>query len=241
MNRNLRQSAFDNFDPDMYDPRVASKYNGANGDTGATYSTQEAKPGQKMQINVTADNATATDLNFELFNYLNSMVRVKNNAYATGAFLYVPYLTFEGIIRYSGATDTGGVVGFDQLGNLKIFGANNAAAKGTISCKEIAYASFFEASAIIPFEVAYIRYTVDSDPQIDETITWFKKSFAGGVEENVISPRAYFRPNQFQPNTIDITVSVPIRIDKGLRLLVLAGESVRFSFFIQLWANQVLY
>lgn len=237
MQRNLKNSAFDGFDPDMYDPRVANKFNGANGDT-PTYTTQEAKPGQKMQVNLTLANPTAADLTFELFNYLNSMVRVKNATYATGAFLYVPYLSFEGIVRYSGATDTGGVVGFDQLGNLQIFGANNAAAKGKVSCKEIAYASFFEASAILPFEVAYIRFTCNTSLQIDETIVWFKKTFSGGYEENQISPRAYFRPNQFQDNTIDITVSFPIGIDKGLRTIVLAGESVRLSLFIQLWGDQ---
>lgn len=237
MYRNLANSSRNSYDPDNYDPTVAGKYNNADGSGGA-YATQEAKPGQKMQVNITLANPTATNLMFEVFSYLDSMIRRKKAEYATGAFLYVPYLSFEGIIRYSGATDTGGVVGFDQDGNCLIFGANAAAAKGKISCKEIAYASFFEASAVVPFEVGYIRYTCSTDPQIDETIVWFQKSFSGGVKENVISPRSFQKPTNNLEKVIDITAAFPIGLDKGIRTLVLAGESVRLALFIQLWTVQ---
>jgi hypothetical protein len=239
MFQNLNNGSHNQFDPDNYDPSVANKFNGANGDESG-YAMQSAKPGQKMQVNLTLANPTASDLTFELFSYLDSMVRRRKAEYVTGAFLYVPYLSFEGILRYSGATDTGGVVGFDQDGSLQIYGANAAAAKGKISCAEIAYASFFEASAISPFQVAFVRFTCETDAQIDQNITYFQKTFSGGVRENTISPRAYFRPNQFQNKTIDITVSFSIGIDKGLKTVVLAGESVRLALFIQMWTNQTL-
>lgn len=237
MFRNLQNGAFNSFDPDNFDPDVANKFNGANGSE-AGYSTSEAKPGQKMQVNLTLANPTASNLTFELFSFLDSQVRRRKTEYATGAFLYHPLLSFEGIPRL--VADTGGLVGFNNAGELEIWGANAAAAKGKISCAEIAYASFFEASGITAFQVAYLRFTCQTDSQIDQNITYFQKTFSGGVKENTISPRAYFRPNQFQSKTIDITVSFSIGIDKGLKTVVLAGESVRLALFIQMWTNQTL-
>jgi hypothetical protein len=239
MFRNLQQGAFNGFDPDVnaFDPQVTNKFNGANGDE-AGYNTQDAKPGQKMQVNLTLANPTASNLTFEMFSYLDSLVRRRKTEYAVAAFLYHPLLTFEGIPRLT--ADTGGIVGFNELGDLEIWGANAAAARGKISCSEIGYASFFEASGVTAFQVAYVRFTCQTDSQIDQIITYFQKSFSGGIKENPVSPRAYFRPNQFQGKTIDITVSFSIGIDKGIRTILLAGESVRLAFFIQMWTNQTL-
>lgn len=240
MFKNLQNSAFNGFDPELnaYDPSAVNKFNGATGNGDAGTYTSDAKPGNKMQVNLTLGNPTATNLTFELFSYLDSQVRVTKAAYATGAFKYIPLLSFEGIAAL--VADTGGLVGFNATGDLEIWGANTAAPKGKISCDEISYASFFEASAVQAFQVAYIRYTCQTDNQIDKTITYFQKTFSGGVYENPVSPRAYFKPNQFQSKTIDITVSFSIGIDKGIRTLILAGESVRLALFIQSWTNQTL-
>lgn len=189
---------------------------------------------QKLQLNVSLVNNTAATLTFELFSYLDSFTRRKKTEYVQGAHLYVPQLSHEGLLRVQ--ADGGGTVGFNQDGNLEILGANDAdgTPKGIISCDEISYASLFQASAIMKFQVAYIRMTTTTDPQIDKTITYFSKSFSGGIKENKISPRSYFRPNQFQSKTLDVTVSFNIEIDKGLKLEVLAGETVRLSFFISM-------
>lgn len=191
-----------------------------------------AAGGQKMQLNISLVNSTAGLLTFELFAYLDSFLRRKKTEYVQGAHLFVPLLSHEGIERK--IANSGGTVGFDQDGNLQILGANNAAPKGTVSCDEISYASLFEASAVMKFNVAYLRMTTVSDAQIDKVITYFSKSFSGGIKENRISPRSYFRPNQFQSKTLDITVSFDIEIDKGIKTELLAGETVRLSLFVQM-------
>lgn len=239
-------SGFDSFDPDNFDPTVARKVNNAdNGSGGAGYTTTAAKPGQKMQVNLTLTNATLVEQTVELFSFLDSWVRRRKTEYIpTGdptAYLMYPMLSYEGLLRI--VAGTGGVVGFNSSGDLIVRGDDSGMVDDpivTVGCSEIAYASFFEASGITPFEVAYLRQTVTTDAQINKNITWFKKSFSGGIKENTISPRAYFRPNQYQPKTIDITVSFTIGIDSGLRMNLLAGETVQFAMFIQFWTGQYI-
>lgn len=239
MFKNKQGAAFDNFDPalNQFDPSVA---NNATGDQPGT-TTTAAKVGQKMQFNVVLNNPTAQTLTFELFNYLNSYIRVLNTTYVKSTYLYIPFLSYEGLFRFKQATDHGGTVGFNDLGNLEIRGDTAAAdPTATISCKEIAYSGLFEASAVTPFKVDFLRFTCLTDPQIDENIVWFQKSYSGGVQQNPISPRAYFKPNQFQNFTIDITVSFTIGIDKGLRTDLLPSENVRLAFFVTMWTDQTL-
>jgi len=239
MFKNKQGAAFDNFDPalNQFDPSVA---NNATGDSpGST--TVAAKVGQKMQFNVVLNNPTIQTLTLELFNYLNSYVKILNSAYVKGNYLYIPLLSYEGLARFKAAPDHGGTIGFNDLGNLEIRGDTAAAdPSATISCKEIAYSGLFEASAVTPFKVDFLRFTCLTDPQIDENITWFQKSYSGGVQQNPISPRAYFKPNQFQNFTIDITVSFTIGIDKGLKVDVLPSENVRLAFFVTMWTDQTL-
>lgn len=242
MFKQLNQAAYSTYDPSIgnrFDPSIGAKINRATGDDGSApgQNVVAAKPGQKMQINITLSNPTASDLTFELFSYLDSQFRRIKTEYVVGNYKYIPLSSYQGMQAVIAATD--GTVGFSSAGDAEIRGIPaNPVAK--ISCKEIAYNAFWAASGIIPFQVAYIRFTCGTDNQIDEVITWFQKSFSGGIQENRISPRAYFRPNQFQNRTIDITISFSIGIDSGIRQLVLAGESVRYALFIQMWTNQAL-
>lgn len=246
----LRQSGMglNTYDPDAYDPSVGKRFNNADGDDyggNAGYATTIAKPGQKMQVNLTLNNPTASKITFELFNYLDSYTRTRKASYVptNTAYAYYPLSSFEGISRVS--TGESGVVGFDYQGNLIITGAGVPDSDGgdpwaTIACGEIAYASFFEASGIIPFQVAWFRMTVTTDAQINQNIVYLKKSYSGGVSENPVSPRSYFRPNQFQDKTIDITVNFPIGIDTGLRTILLPSETVQYALFIQVWTGQTV-
>jgi hypothetical protein len=242
--RNLQNSSFDNFDPTLmnsFDPTLLGKYNNAAGDTGAGSTAVNASPGQKMQLNITLNNPTAKTLSFELFNYLKSYVRVLNTSYVNGTYLYIPLLTYEGLTRFKAAPDHGGTIGFNAAGDLEIRGDTAVPdPTATIGCGEIPYAGLFEASAVTPFAVAFLRFTCVTNQQIDQNIVWFQNSYSGGVVENRINPRAYFKPNQFQSFTIDITVQFPIGIDKGLRTQLLPSEVVTLAFFIQMWTNQTL-
>ena len=248
MFRNLANNAYSSFDPGMtkgshWDPSVSGRFNNANGSgngpsaTGSAGNTVAAAQGQKMQTNVSINNLSASNLKLELFNWLTSFVRVLNPVYAQGHYLMIPLLTFEGLAAT--IAGTGGTVGFSDNGNLLIHGLDTVPDPiPTIGCQEVAYSSFFEASSISPFQVAYFRYTVKTDAQIDNIITWFQRTFSGGLTQNVISPRAYFKPTQFQDFVIDITVSFTIGIDSGFFLVVNTLENVRFSMFIEMWTVQ---
>lgn len=230
------------FDPDHFDPTARGSFNNADGSNGggAPYGGVQAKPGQKMQVNAAMVNAAAVPLNFELFNWMTSMTKVLNAAYVTGAYHYIPLTTFDGLSAFLGAGGTDGTVGFDQNGNCLIHGAAASTAIGTISCSTTPYRAFFEASAIIPFQVAYIRQTSLTDAQIDNQITWFQRTFAGAKTQNTISPRSFFKPNQFQPLTVDVTIGFPVGIDAGLNVIVNNAENLRYALFINYWTRQVI-
>ena len=200
--RNMRNNAYSQFDPAMtrasnYDPSIGRRYSNATGDTsgGATGQSGaaviQAASGQKMQTNVAINNAAALNLKVELWNWLTSFTKILNPNYAQGAYAAIPLLTFEGIGRGAGTTGTTGTVGFSDNGNLEMHGNDvTPDPKLTIGCQEVAYSSFFQASSISPFQVAYFRMTVKTDAQIDNIITWFQKTFSGGYMQNPISPRA---------------------------------------------------
>lgn len=250
MFRNMSNSAYNGFDPALigkrrsnWDPSVGNRYNNASGSStgpasqGSAGNVVAAAQGQKMQTNVSINNLTALALKVELFNWLTSFTRVLNPVYAQGNYTMIPLLTFEGIT--AAAAGNGGTVGFSDSGNLQIHGNDHTPDPlCTIGCQEVAYSSFFEASSIAPFQVAYFRYTVKTDAQIDNIITWFQKTFSGGLQQNVISPRAYFKPTQFQDFVIDITVAFTVGIDSGLFLTVNTTENPRLSLFIEMWTVQ---
>jgi hypothetical protein len=249
MFRAVQKSAkFSNWDPTKangFDPQVMGKYNGADAAGSPGYVTSAAKPAMKMQITITLTNAAAQPMTFELWYFLNSMIRIRNAqfaAFAGGGYTYTPQNSYQGIQQVAAGTD--GTVGFDQVGACVIRGAGPvpgpADPVGTIQCKEIGYASLFEASAITPFIVSWMRYTVTSDSQIDELITWKQKSYSGGQSVNTINPRVYFDPNQQQPMVLDILTSFDVGIDRGLEVNVLDANTVKMALFIVDWTSQAL-
>jgi len=226
------------FDPDHFDPTVRGSYNNADG--GAANTTiVAAKPGQKMQVNVSLQNNAAVALTFELFNWMNSFTKILNPAYATGNWAYIPLLTYEGLALSASQFD--GTVGFDQVGNVQIKGHHAVPdGSGVIACSTSPYRAFFEASSIIPFSVSMIRMTFTSDAQIDNEMIWFQKTFAGARTENRVSPRSYFKPNQFQSLIVDVVAGFPVGIDAGIQILVNPAENLRYSLFIDYWTRQTI-
>ncbi len=239
MIKNKQGAAFDTFDPSLGNKFDPSLGNNATGDAGAASVVTSAKVGQKMQFNVTLNNPAAVPLTLELFNYLNSYTRILNQTYVSGTYKYIPLLTFEGWTAHAGAN--GGTVGFSDNGDLQVRGDTAAAdPSATIGCSEIGYSGLFEASGITPFAVSFIRFSCETSAQINKPLIWFRKTYSGGEETNNVVPKAYFKPTQFQNFIIDITVSMDFGIDKGLRTIVLAGESVVLSFFVYMWVDQVV-
>lgn len=234
-------SGFDSFDPGIngYDPGIAGKVNNAdgNGNSGGAYSTAQAKPGQKMQINLTITNLTAAQMTAELFQWLDSVTKRLKPEFVVGNYLMIPETSHEGLRRV--VANTGGTVAWGQDGSLNYRGDDSAANPlFTISCSEVAYRSLFDASSILPFNISFIRETVTTSGQIDNKILWYRKTIGGGLVQNQVSPRAYFRPNQFQSLTIDIPVALSIQVDAGIQIPVKAGEVVTLSLFIEFWTYQ---
>lgn len=234
----MNTSNFSNYDPDAYDPDL---FEGVTSDlatgkpavaapVGATV-TNVARPGQKLQLNITVNNPTSQQLLVELFSAFDSVTTRKKPEYARAPYNYVPFLSFEGM-----ALAGVGCVGFDQNGSLAVKGASTDPVM-TVGCAEYPYVSLVDSTKTLPFNIAFLRYTVTTDAQIDNNIFWFQNTFAGGRKQNTISPRAYFKPNQFQGKTIDILAPFNIDGEKGLQIPVNAGENIRLAFFIQRWTK----
>lgn len=238
----INAAAFENFgevnsdinayDPDGYEPDYATGQ-GQSAATGTT-SVKQARAGQKMQINITITNSTAAKLLVELFSPFFSITNNLKTEYQNGAYLYHPATSLEGIARIAAGTD--GVVGFSENGNLVVKGAAGNPTL-TVGCGEYPYVSLFESVKILPFSCSYFRYTVTTDAQISNSIFSFENTMGGAEKKNVINPRAFFKPNQFQSKIVDIIAPFKIDGEKGLRLYVEAGETVTLALFIQRWGK----
>lgn len=245
MNNKINSAAFDNFDPDNFDNEgvVSDLYDpdNATGEGGQQAATKlrTARPGRKLQINLSITNATASTITTELFSAFDSWTTRLKAELVTGNYLMKPALSFEGLAALIAAPTGGNCVGFNQTGNLEVRG-NAGDPKLTIGCGEYPYNSLFDSTKVLPFYVSYMRYTVSTDGQIDNNINWFTRTFGGGVKSNPISPRAFFKPNQFQNKTIDILAPFTIDGESGLSIPVVAGESIRIALFIQRWAKNTL-
>src|ERR1043166_3738895 len=145
----INEAGFNSYDPDYfedvtmdrYDPDYASGAPAVAGVGGSSTQTQAARPGQKMNINLTIDNPTAVKLTFELFSAFKSWADIYKANLAVGAYTAIPQLSTEGL-----ATVGVGTIGYDQDGNLRDYGAA-LAASGSIGCGEYPYKSLVMSSA----------------------------------------------------------------------------------------------
>jgi hypothetical protein len=225
----FEENDFDNFDPDNFDEDTFNSYDPDNA-TGKIAKAQALpRSTNKMQINISITNSTAQQLKVELFSALDSIVTRKKAEYIVGNYTFIPLASFEGQAQLDASKPN--TVGFNQDGNLEIRG-NAGDPKCIISCNEYPYLSLLESTKYKPFQVTRLRYTVATDAQIDNNIKHFRQTMGGGVKENTISPRAYFKPNQFQGKTIDIDQAFTIDGRSGLLLTLNAAEVVRLSLFI---------
>ncbi len=236
----VNAAAFDNFDPDnfgegvvsdLYDPDMMDSNAGAQKQA---VSVRVARPGQKLQLNIAITNATASTISTELFSAFDAWTTRLKPELVVGNYSMIPALSLEGL---AAAPDN--IVGYNDTGDLEVRG-NAGDPKLTIGCGEYPYNSLVESTKTLPFYVSYVRYTVSTDNQIDKNITHFTRTFGGGIKSNIISPRAYFKPNQFQNKTIDLLAPFTVDGETGLSIPVLAGESLRLAFFIQRWGKNTI-
>jgi len=242
LEKQVNASSFDTFDPDnfgedvvsdLYDPDNATGEASAQS-AGSPTRTRIARPGQKLQLNVSVTNATARLITTEFFSAFDAWTTRLKPELVTGNYSMIPALSLEGL---AAAPDN--IVGYNDSGDLEVRG-NAGDPKLTIGCGEYPYNSLVESTKTLPFYVSYIRYTVSTDNQISKNITHFRRTFGGGIKSNIISPRAYFKPNQFQNKTIDILAPFAIDGETGLSIPILAGENITLAFFIQRWGKNTI-
>lgn len=221
------------FDPDYFEGKGANS-NGMN-----EYKKREA------YFDLTMVNSTASAKGFELFNFLRSFTK-KRRTDLTGIatpFFYIPSNSIEGMSLMAGGGD--GTVGFNQDGDLVILGGTAVAAvtpanlvqgadgRVQVSCNQFPYQGLFESSANVPFRISRIRATYTTAAQIDREITLARRSFLGGISQNAVNPRTFFKPEQFQALIVDIPINWNIDAESGIEYVLEAGETVKWNVIIE--------
>ncbi len=183
----------------------------------------------RSSFDISVNNASGEALTVELFNPNRSFAKERNLQYITSAtVLMKPIDTVQGQ-QAAGV----GIIGFNQDGNLIATGAVAYTPVLTVSCGQYPYRGVLESCAIQPFRIYGIRMTVTTDAQIDNDITHFNSTFLGAKQQNPVSPRTYFRPDQFQTKIVDIQCDFRIDRERGLYTIVNAGEVVKYTFLIE--------
>jgi hypothetical protein len=205
----------DNYDASAYD---ANMYNGPTG-AGNNLS----------QVGIKCTNTSASTTNtVELFNYLRSISKLKNAAVTTSVPGIFPNITLTEAAPNTIITATRTY--FDENGNLNINEGSSDAV--TVQGTTIPYSALFEGSATLPFRVTKLRYAYTSESQLDQEIIIFSRTLFGAYNENRISPRSYFDPNQQQSKVVDIPISFDINILTGIQIALLASEVVTLNMFV---------
>jgi hypothetical protein len=222
MFENYENNAFDSFDADSFD--AGNNFEGYD----EYGQPAQAKKGyavnrktSQVTLNITAE-AGSVKSTIELFNFLNSFTRITNATY--GALT-----PFDPTNR--DAANLNGLIYFAKDGSLICQDAGGK--KITIQGTDATYNALFNMTSASNFVITKMRMTVTTDAQIDNSITHFRKTALGVFKQNVINPRSYFNPNQFQPKIIDIPLNSPIDNEHGLYMAINSGETVSISLFLK--------
>lgn len=249
----LEENAFNDFDPDFYDPE-ADNYNG-KGRTPRKQAGGEPRAKTRAYFDLVFTNPTAGVLTFELFNALRSFTTLLRSEFSpnVATYGYVPLSTREGIEALinnvvpvgnrtpanESNTLAAGFVGFDKTGALIITpdGAFATATIGKVVCGQFPYSGLLQSSGQFPFTINRIRMTTVNDAQISNPIVLFKNSFLGSKSQNEINPRNFFSPNQFQNRIIDVPVGFEINAQSGILYTLNAGETVQWNVELESYTN----
>lgn len=231
----INESGYDNYDPDMFGEVQMDRYDPDYADPSAAPGsaatrTQAARPGQKLQINLTISNPTAVKLTFELFSALDNWTTSLKPELVVGAFTMIPALSTQGL-----ATIGVGTVGYDNVGVLRVYGA--APPSASIGCGEYPYNSLVESTKVLPFKCVFMRVAVQTDAQLNNQILHFTRTFGGGYKQNQINVRAFKKPTQFQNLEVDVLAPFVIDAERGLRYALEIGEVVQLGLFINRWTR----
>jgi hypothetical protein len=204
-----------------YDPD-APMFTGANPNT-------PSRTRQKASFDLIMTNSHSSAVTIELFNELRTFTENLNTLLPSTGVNMIPQLSNNGL-QLVGV----GIVGYDSTGKLIL--TNNTTAYTpvlTVDCPQYTYRALQKSSGRRPFRIVGIRMTVVNDAQIDNEIVHFTSNFLGASQRNVLSPRTFFNPQQFQTKIVDIQCNFPIDDQKGFYYKLNAGETVKWNVLIE--------
>lgn len=246
----MENYSFDSYDPNMFNEYTAmgDAYDEASGTTATTIRAPKngfRALGGVGQVDIlltnTITSATVVDTNgitkFDLFNFNRSGGMIGNASFSsriasgleweeysstapgiftTGAATAAQVATAkenkiiwgsDGSLYYSGKTTTAPAVEYLQ-----------------VSCRQLPYRALLNSSSVAPFMVSKMRLTVPNTTngllQINQDFAHITNTFLGAQKVNPISPRAFFNPQQFQTNIVDIKAAYAIDAERGLNYQV---------------------
>lgn len=240
----VRRAAFNSYDPEMaerftaddtvstnqYDPG----YDFADAPQGGTTRVSTARPGQKMQINLTLSNPTAQKIIFDLFNAFYNAVDILKPELVVGNYSRIPGLSFEGQAAYPNNIDI-----YDQSGNMMIRG-NVGDPVATIGCSEYPYKSLVDTTKVLGFKIVVIRVSVATQAQFDNNFTYKLRSYAGADVNNTVNVRSYKRLINPAQLDIDVKAGVNITGESGLYYALNTLEVVQLGLYINKWAKPMI-
>ena len=202
-----------NFDASNYD---SSAFNGPTG-SGQNLSTLSIKA---------TNNEGGNSNDIQLFNVLRPIWELYDAALSTNVPGIFPNITLTEGTPNTIITATRNY--FNQAGSL-VMGSD-----ATIEGITVPYATVCKGIlAGLNFRVAKLRYAYTSDSQLDQDIVVFRRTIFGKYEENRITPRTYFDPNQQQSKVVDIPITFDVDAEVGLKTTLLASEIVTFNFYVE--------
>lgn len=228
----LETAAFENYDnaANFYDAD-ASFFDEDGFDQPDGYGGNKPAPRRKRiksNFDLTFVNGAAIPLKVELFNSLSSFLKFQRTDFINAPYTYLPVTTSPNNLIAAGA----GTVGFRTDGALYVRGAANDGTQLIVSCTQFPMQGLNEASAK-GMKLTSIRMKTSSDSQIDNDIIHTKRTFMGSQSTNRISPRTFFRPEQFQALIVDIPLGIFINAERGIEYTVNAGETVKWNVSLE--------
>lgn len=240
MRNSVRRAAYDGYDPDYFDKDTESTnfydpdYADAPG--GGTTTVRQARPGQKLQINLTLNNPGASKITFDLFNAFLQTTEIYKPELVVASYTRIPGSSVEGITAI--AAGGNGVDVYNQNGELEIRGT--AVPTATIGCSEYPYRSLIDTTKVLGFKIVVIRVSVATQAQFNNNIDYVLRTYGGADVRNTINVRSYKRLINPAQLDIDVKAGVTVTGESGLQYALEAGEAVQLGLYINKWAKPVL-
>jgi hypothetical protein len=243
MYEEMENYSFDSYDPNAFNEYTAmGDYSDATGAPAPRINAPRngfRALGGVGQVDIlltnTITSATTIDTGgitrFDIFNYNRSGGYIGNTAFSARVASGVTWeeyansgagiLSTATVAQVAAAKENKIIWGSD--GSLYYSGKTSTAPATEylqVSCRQLPYRALLNSSSVAPFMVSKMRLTVPNTTngllQINQDFSHVTNTFLGAQKVNPISPRAFFNPQQFQTNIVDIKAAYAVDAERGL-------------------------